>query len=88
VQKHFNKNVVQQYQQEERTLMARRIIASKDQLSELLKSLENEQLSQTEKIKQLKSEIFAHFDMNTNEEITSMAQIVRKVLEKIAEISL
>jgi hypothetical protein len=54
VQKHFNKNVVQQYQQEERTLMARRIIASKDQLSELLKSLENEQLSQTEKNQTIK----------------------------------
>ncbi len=88
VQKHFNKNVVQQYQQEERTLMARRIIASKEQLSELLKSLENEPLSQPDKIRQLKSELFTQFNMNANEEITTMAQIVKKVLENIAEISL
>lgn len=82
VQKHFNQEVVKQYQREEQTLIYRRIIGSKNRLQELLAALQDYPLSLPEKITQLKQEISEHFKTDISHAKT-MPDIVKAMLNII-----
>jgi hypothetical protein len=85
VQLHFNAKVVQQYQSEERTLIARRIVAAKEQLTDLFAALQNEPLAPLDKITDLQHEIEKHFKLDKFSDHQSMSEIVKRVLEYVVD---
>ena len=85
VQENFNKEVVKQYQSEERTLIAQRIVSSKFRLYELLDAAQTIALAPAEKINLLNQEIESHFKFKHTKEVHSMADIVRRVLQHLVE---
>ncbi len=80
VQKHINKEVIKQYQHEERTLIARRIVSSRHRLGELLDVMEQETLSPTEKVTALRTDLASHYHDPSFLQCESMGQILRKSL--------
>jgi hypothetical protein len=60
VAKHFNPDVIRQYQIEERSTIIRRIRAQRHRLNELKDSLVNDELSTPEKTEQLRQELAEH----------------------------
>jgi hypothetical protein len=84
VQELFNKEVIKQYQSEERTLIATRIKASEKQLRDLLASLKDEPLAPLDKITQLNKEISDFFEIPFTA-ATTMTEILRKLLQTISD---
>ena len=84
VQELFNKEVIKQYQSEERTLIATRIKASEKQLRDLLASLKDEPLAPLDKITQLNKEISDFFEIPFTS-ATTMTEILRKLLQTISD---
>jgi hypothetical protein len=84
VKKHINQEVIKQYQSEERTLIARRIIASKVQLKALLSAMEQDVIAPDDKITQLKEELFKHYGADFSV-CNSMGDILRRCLNIILE---
>ena len=82
VQKHLNKEVIQQYQQEERAVLARRLKAERHRLKDLRDVLLKEQVSTTEKTKQLAHELAEHYNDPIFAKCTSMGQIIDRSLKK------
>jgi len=82
VKKLFNKEVVKQYQSEERTLIATRIKASFFQLKDLIDALKDEPLAPIDKIAQLNQEVTEYFEIPLSE-ATTMIEILRKLLQTI-----
>jgi hypothetical protein len=58
--KHMKPETVQQYQLEERSLMARRVKASKERLGDMFKVMIRENISEPRKVEQLSAELAAH----------------------------
>lgn len=81
-QKHFNNEVIKQYQSEEQTLIYRRITGSKNRLQELFSALKSEALSTPEKIAQLQDELSAYFQTDISYAAT-MPEIVKAKLNII-----
>ena len=79
VTKHINAEVVKQYQSEERTLIARRILSSRQQLNALLAVMEQDQISPPEKTDQLIAELSKHYEIDFSD-CKSMGEILRKCL--------
>jgi hypothetical protein len=84
VKKHINSEVIKQYQSEERTLIARRILSSRQQLRALLSVMEQDVIAPEEKITQLKEELSKHYDISFDE-CKSMGDILRKCLNALLE---
>ena len=82
VKLHINQEVIKQYQSEERTLIARRIISSRQQLGALLKAMEQDVIAPPEKITQLKEELTKHYETDFSN-CQSMGDILRKCLNLI-----
>lgn len=82
VKLHINREVIKQYQSEERTLITRRIISSRQQLGALLKAMEQDVIAPPEKITQLKEELTKHYETDFNA-CQSMGDILRKCLNLI-----
>ena len=82
VQKHLNKEVIQQYQQEERAVLARRLKAERHRLKDLRDVLLKEQVSTPEKTKQLALELAVHYQDPIFAKCTSMGQIIDRSLKK------
>src|SRR5687767_6306854 len=59
--KHLNKQTIDQYQTEERTMMAFRVAASRYRLMDLLSIMSRDKISTPEKVKQLRTELSSYF---------------------------
>ena len=81
--KHFNKDVMMQYQQEERALIARRIREERYRLRDLRDVLVNDEISTTEKIQQLAAELAEHYDDAMFEKCSSMGALIERSLKKV-----
>ncbi len=68
---------VKQYQQEERTLMAKRVYASRYKLKELVDSMKFDKLSTSEKVNQLKEELNQFHKTNEFDSCDTMGEVVR-----------
>ena len=64
VKKHLNKEVISQYQQEERSQIIRRIKSERQRLRDLRVAAADDALSTEPKIKQLAGELSQHYDNN------------------------
>ena len=83
--KYMNKETVSQYQHEERSLMAKRVKTSSYRLSALLDAMENDTVSQQEKIVQLRTELAAHYKKEAFLKCNSMGNIMKISLELLLE---
>jgi hypothetical protein len=81
--KHFNKDVMMQYQQEERALIARRIKEERYRLTDLRDVLVKDEISTQEKIKQLGFELAAHYEDSVFEKCTSMGELIDRSLKRV-----
>ncbi len=72
---------VKQYQQEERTLMAKRILSSKYKLKDLLDTMRKDKISEQEKIKILKVQLNEYYSENAFSLCKSMGDILRTHLK-------
>lgn len=78
--KYLNKDSIEQYQAEERTLIAYRMAASRYRIMDLLNIMVNDTISTGEKRDQLKEEIAEHFGQKHFLRCETMGDIVKQVL--------
>jgi len=74
---------IEQYENEERSLLAKRAISSSYRLDNLLKCMQQDQLSTKEKIKQLKGELFDLTKDVKFKKSTNMGDILKSALDFI-----
>jgi hypothetical protein len=80
---HLNKDSIEQYQTEERTMMAFRVASSRFRLMELLNIMSrNTGLSTPEKLLQLKTELADNFKNPAFLKCRSMGQVVKRQLKQ------
>jgi hypothetical protein len=79
--KHLNKETIDQYQTEERTMMAFRVAASRYRLADLLNIMGKDKISSPEKIKQLKNELSDFFHHTSFQKCNSMGELVKTQLK-------
>jgi hypothetical protein len=82
VMKSLNKDSIEQYQTEERTLMAFRVASTRHRLMQLLNIMSKDAISSPEKITQLKNELGEYFRNNSFYKCTSMGQVVKRQLKQ------
>jgi hypothetical protein len=82
VMKHLNKQSIEQYQAEEKTLMAFRLSAAKYRMKELLDIMSSAQISSFEKINQLREALAEHFNQPSFLKCTTMGQLVKTQLKQ------
>ena len=80
---HFNKDVMLQYQQEERALIARRIKEERYRLTDLRDVLVKDEISTAEKIKQLGSELADHYEDPVFSRCSSMGELIDRSLKRV-----
>ncbi len=80
--KHLNKDSIEQYQAEERTLMAFRVASSRHRLMELLNIMAKDHIATPDKLLQLKSELADHFSNPAFLKCNSMGQLVKRQLKQ------
>ncbi len=73
---------VRQYQKEERSLIIRRLIASRYEIKDLLDAMTNDTLSTPENVKQLKTELGNYYKDSGFEKCRNMGEIVKKSLKR------
>lgn len=78
--KYLNKESIEQYQAEERTLIAYRMAASRYRIMDLLNIMARDTISTDEKKNQLKNELAAHFKNNQFLRCRTMGELVKQVL--------
>lgn len=76
----LNKDSIDQYQAEERTLIAYRMAASRYRIMDLLNIMTKDTISTEEKCFQLKNELATHFDTKIFLRCNTMGEIVKQVL--------
>lgn len=81
VMKLLNEETVEQYQDEERTLFARRFIAEKARLRALFRCMKHNPAEPAEKVAQLKDELGALHQTRVFEDSESMGDIVERHIE-------
>ncbi|MDB5192763.1 MAG: hypothetical protein JWQ96_2326 [Segetibacter sp.] len=79
---HLNKDSIEQYQTEEKTLMAFRVAASRYRLMELFKIMAVDRISTDPKVEQLKNELANYFNSKRFLECKSMGEIVKTNLKQ------
>lgn len=73
-------NSIEQYQNEERSVMVKRMVGSEKRLNDLLKSMKSMELSSPEKLAQLKKEIY-QFTRDINfKKANSMGEVIESAL--------
>lgn len=77
---HLNKDSIEQYQAEERTLIAYRVAASRYRLMDLLKIMAGDNISTDEKRRQLRHELSEHFETAVFNRCRSMGDLVKQTL--------
>jgi len=80
--KHLNKDSIEQYQTEERTMMAFRVASSRFRLMELLNIMAKDHISVPEKLLQLKTQLAHHFESPAFLKCNSMGQVVKRQLKQ------
>ncbi len=85
VLKNLSPDVIEQYQTEERTAMAYRVIASQKQLMELLNIMMKDELSESYKIKILREELNEYFKTTYFSRCKTMGAIVKRQLKFILQ---
>src|SRR4029077_1386688 len=80
--KYLNKDSIEQYQTEERTMMAFRVASSRFRLMELLNIMSKNNISTKEKVNQLKTELADHFSAPIFYKCNSMGQLVKRQLKQ------
>jgi hypothetical protein len=75
--KHLNKQSIEQYQTEERTMMAFRLASSKYRIKELLDIMSKDTISTPEKTEQLKNELAAYHNNKLFLKCKSMGDLVK-----------
>jgi len=81
--KHLNKESIEQYQTEERTMMAFRVASSRFRLMELLNIMARDKpLSSPEKLAQLKQELSEYFGNPAFLKCRSIGQVVKRQLKQ------
>ncbi len=81
--RHLNKDSIEQYQTEERTMMAFRVASSRFRLMELLNIMSrNPEISTPEKLLQLKTELAETFSNPAFLKCRSMGQVVKRQLKQ------
>jgi len=83
VQELISMESIEQYQQEEKSLLIRRTKAARKQLNALLESMCRDTISLPEKVIQLREELAEHYDTQDFRSATSMGDLVRLSLEQI-----
>jgi hypothetical protein len=78
--KYLNKDSIEQYQAEERTLIAYRMAATRYRIMELLTIMSKDIISTEEKRAQLKHELSEHFQTNSFNRCRTMGEIVKTTL--------
>jgi hypothetical protein len=73
----LNPQTVKQYQFEERTLILRRVKSARKRLKDLMDSMRNDEISTSEKISQLKTELNQHYGIDRFSKCKSMGDLVR-----------
>jgi hypothetical protein len=80
--KHLNKDSIEQYQTEEKTMMAFRVVSSRYRLMELLNIMSKDNLSSPEKLAQLKNELNEYMNTVAFNKCKSMGQVVKTHLKQ------
>lgn len=83
--KYINKETMRQYQQEERSLMAKRVKTARFRLASLLEVMENDTVSQKEKTEQLRTELADHYKKPSFLKCKSMGNIMKVSLETLLD---
>lgn len=82
--KHLNKDSIEQYQTEERTLMAFRLTSSRYRIKEILDIMIRDKISIPEKLEMLKAELGALYPSNKNfDRCQSMGQVLKETLKQV-----
>jgi len=79
---HLNRDSIQQYQTEERTMMAFRVASNRFRLMELLNIMSKDVISTPEKLAQLRSELAEYFHNTAFNKCKSMGQLVKRQLKQ------
>ncbi len=85
VLKTLSPEVIEQYQVEEQTAMAHRVVASRRQLMELLGIMIKDEISEYHKIKMLKDELNTHFSSHSFSKCSTMGTIVKRQLKLVLQ---
>ncbi len=85
VLKCLSPEVIEQYQAEERTTMAFRVMASRRQLMELLNIMIKDEISENYKVKLLRDELNAHFQNDYFSKCKTMGAIVKRQLKQMLQ---
>ncbi|WP_208419933.1 hypothetical protein [Paraflavitalea devenefica] len=80
--KYLNKQSIEQYQAEERTMMAFRVASTRFRLMDLLNTMARDKISTPEKLLQLKTELGQYFHNPAFNKCTSMGQLVKRQLKQ------
>ena len=81
--KHFNPQVMTQYQQEERSLIVQRMRSERVRLAVLRDALQRDEVAPPEKINQLKHALAAHYEDKRFEECNTTADIMAWSLKRL-----
>lgn len=81
--KYINRETTQQYQLEERSLMAKRIKTARFKVASLLDVMVRDEISQKEKVVQLREELAEHYRQNGFLKCRTMGEIMRFSLEQV-----
>ncbi len=79
--KYLNKDSIEQYQAEERTLMAYRFTASRYRIAELLDIMSKDRISTPEKQAQLRTQLAEHFQTSDFDPAQTMGDLVKLSLK-------
>lgn len=79
---HLNKESIEQYQAEERTMITFRLVSSRYRIKDLLDIMIQDQISTPEKVTQLKTELGIYMNTHSYEKCQSMGQIVKTHLKE------
>jgi hypothetical protein len=80
--KHLNKDSIEQYQTEERTMIAMRLASYRYRMMELIKIMSADNISTKEKTLQLRDELTEHFQSQNFSRCTSMGQILKQNMKE------
>jgi hypothetical protein len=83
--KHLNSETVEQYQQEERTLIAKRIKRARNRTARLLEAMCSDTISLPEKVNVLKNDLSGHYSHPAFLKCKNMGEIVQLSLDLLLE---
>ncbi|MBL7745939.1 MAG: hypothetical protein JNM19_00810 [Chitinophagaceae bacterium] len=79
---HLNKESIEQYQAEERTMITFRLASSRYRIKDLLDIMTTDKISSPEKVAQLKKELNEYLQSDSYDKCNSMGQIVKTHLKE------